>query len=53
MSKNSDETFAGNLGRLEPLLAKLRTEGIGHLIAGRRVETRSHVRDPLAGRQDR
>jgi 5-carboxymethyl-2-hydroxymuconic-semialdehyde dehydrogenase len=38
MSKNADESFAGNLGRLEPLLAKLRADGIGHSIAGQRVD---------------
>jgi 5-carboxymethyl-2-hydroxymuconic-semialdehyde dehydrogenase len=38
MSKNADESFEGNLGRLEPLLAKLRAEGIGHAIAGKRVD---------------
>jgi 5-carboxymethyl-2-hydroxymuconic-semialdehyde dehydrogenase len=38
MSKNADESFAGNLGRLEPLVAKLRAEGIGHSIAGKRVD---------------
>jgi 5-carboxymethyl-2-hydroxymuconic-semialdehyde dehydrogenase len=39
MSKNADESFAGNLGRLEPLLAKLRADGIGHQIAGQRVDS--------------
>ena len=38
MGKNADESFAGNLGRLEPLLAKLRADGIGHHIAGQRVD---------------
>ena len=51
MGKNADESFAGNLSRLEPLLAKLRTEGIGHAIAGKRVDSREHVRRHLPGRQ--
>ena len=30
--------WPGNLGQLEPLLAKLRADGIGHSIAGQRVD---------------
>ena len=38
MSKTDGESFAANRNRLEPLLAKLRSEGIGHSIAGGRVD---------------
>jgi 5-carboxymethyl-2-hydroxymuconic-semialdehyde dehydrogenase len=38
MSKTDGESFAANRNRLEPLLAKLRSDGIGHSIAGRRVD---------------
>ena len=38
MAKASSESFAGNLGRLGPLLANLRTDGIGHAIDGKRVD---------------
>jgi 5-carboxymethyl-2-hydroxymuconic-semialdehyde dehydrogenase len=38
MSTKASASFAGNRDRLDPLLAKLRAEGIGHSIAGKRVD---------------
>ena len=37
MATNTTDSFAANQARLEPLLAKLRAEGIGHWIDGSRV----------------
>jgi 5-carboxymethyl-2-hydroxymuconic-semialdehyde dehydrogenase len=39
MATKTSETFSGNRDRLEPLLAKLRAEGIGHCIAGQRADS--------------
>jgi len=42
-------TLEANLARLEPHLAKLRSQGIGHLIAGQRVDSKStfETRSPV------
>ena len=40
MSKAGGPTFEANLARLQPLLAGLKSEGIGHLINGQRVESK-------------
>jgi len=36
--KKSDPTFAENMAQLEPLVAKLKAEGLGNWIGGKRVE---------------
>ncbi len=38
MAGKSTDSFDGNMTRLAPLLARLQADGIGHRIAGRRVE---------------
>jgi 5-carboxymethyl-2-hydroxymuconic-semialdehyde dehydrogenase len=47
--KAKSPTLEMNLTRLEPHVARLRSEGIGHLIAGRRVDARStfETRSPV------
>ena len=38
MAAKASDSFDGNMARLEPLVATLKQTGIGHWIAGRRVE---------------
>ena len=47
-----DSALQANLARLDPLLDRLRADGIGHLIDGGRSRLgRRHVRGPHAGRR--
>ena len=52
VTPKSSEVFAANRDRVAPLLAKLKAEGIGHLIDGKIVPSISgqDLRDQLAGR---
>jgi 5-carboxymethyl-2-hydroxymuconic-semialdehyde dehydrogenase len=39
MASKSTDSFDGNMSRLAPLLSRLKAEGIGHRIAGKRIDS--------------